>query len=67
MSIRKLTEKQIARQDFVDNKVYELINALLPKSKQLDWDIEIIAGVRDTIYDEVSRKVEGMNERRFYP
>lgn len=57
----------MVRQDFVDNKVYELINTLLPKSRQIDWDIEVIGNIRDSIYNEVSRKVNGVNERRFYP
>lgn len=62
-----LTQKQIERQDFVDNKVYELINALLPSSKQIDWDIEVIGNIRDVVYEEISRKGKGGHERRFYP
>lgn len=65
--MKKLTQKQIERQDFVDNQVFNLINALLPKSKQIDWDIAIIAGVRDSIYEEIARKVKGVSEERFYP
>ncbi|KKS44086.1 MAG: hypothetical protein UV05_C0012G0015 [candidate division CPR1 bacterium GW2011_GWA2_42_17] len=63
----RLSNKQTGRQDFVDNKVHELINALLPKTKQINWDIDVIANIRDNIYKEISRKVKGMNERRFYP
>ena len=44
-----LTKKQIERQDFVDNSIFELINDLLPSDKKIDWDIELIANVRETI------------------
>ena len=44
-----LTKKQIERQDFVDNQIFELIQKLLPSSKQIDWDIEAIGAVRDAI------------------
>ena len=38
----QLTEKQIKRQDFVDNEIFELIQRLAPSAK-IDWDIEMIA------------------------
>lgn len=63
----QLTEKQIKRQDFVDNKVFELINELLPKSKQIDWDIEIIGNVRDSIRIELVNERKLTNEMKFYP
>ena len=61
------TPRNIARQDFVDNKVFELINELLPRHKKINWDIEVIAQVRDEIYSSVSAKVGGLSERKFYP
>jgi len=63
----QLTKQQITRQDFVDNQVFDLINSLLPPSKKIDWDIEIIGNVRETIRDEVVEKLHVVDEKRFYP
>ncbi len=61
------TPRNIARQDFVDNKIFELVNELLPQHKKIDWDIEVIADVRDAVFSAVSEKVGGLGERKFYP
>ena len=45
----KLTDQQIARQDFVDNAIYNIINELIPSDKEMDWNIEVIGEVRDAI------------------
>lgn len=61
-----LTQKQIQRQDFVDNQIFELLQKLLPPSKRIDWDIEAIGAIRDAIGKQIiSRKF--MNETQFYP
>ncbi len=38
----ELTNKQIKRQDFVDNRIFELIQKLNPSQIEINWDIEII-------------------------
>ena len=40
--MEELTKHQIARQNFVDNAVFDLIKELIPedKAKNLRWDIE---------------------------
>ena len=63
----QLTKQHIARQDFVDNQIFELINSLLPPSKQIDWDIELIGNVREVMRKEIVEKIKIVNERRFYP
>lgn len=61
-----LTKKQIKRQDFVDNQIFELLQKLLPTSKRIDWDIEAIGAIRDAISKQiVNRKF--MSETQFYP
>ena len=45
----ELTNAQIERQDFVDNAIFELLRELQPAAKDIDWDIEKIAEVRDSI------------------
>lgn len=62
----QLTEKQIKRQDFVDNKVFELIQRLAPSAK-IKWDIEMIGNVRDSIQTQIVDKGKLMSKARFYP
>lgn len=62
----KLTKQQIERQDFVDNQIFELIQKLLPPSKQIDWDIEAISAVRDAVGEQIVDK-KLMSEMQFYP
>jgi len=56
--MQELTKKEIERQDFVDNKIFELINELIPNEQKLDWDIEMIGEVRDIISDWIVDKHE---------
>lgn len=62
----QLTEKQIRRQDFVDNEVFELIQRLAPSAK-IKWDIEMIGNVRDSILIQLVDKQKLMSESKFYP
>lgn len=64
--MRTLTKQEIERQDFVDNKVFELVNELLPESKQIDWDIEVIAGIRDAVRVQVVDEKKILSEQKFY-
>ena len=62
----QFTEKQIKRQDFVDNEVFELIQRLAPSAK-IEWDIEMIGNVRDSIQTQLVDKQKLTSEARFYP
>ena len=62
----KLTKQQIERQDFVDNHIFELMRELLPPSKQINWNIEIISAIRDAIGKQIVDK-KFMSEMQFYP
>jgi hypothetical protein len=62
----KLTKQRIDRQDYVDNHIFELIQTLLPPSKQIDWDIETIGAIRDAISEQIVDK-QFMSEMQFYP
>lgn len=45
---------QIARQDFVDNTIFETVLNLIPderKRKELRWDIDRIADIRNLIWE----------------
>ena len=62
----ELTDKQIARQDYIDNKVYDLLSELNPSEKKLEWDIDAISRVRDMIAQVFVEK--GIcTEQEFYP
>ena len=62
-----LTKQQIERQDFVDNQIFELIQKLLPESKQIDWNIEMIGTIRDAIQEQVVDKQKLTSKTKFYP
>jgi hypothetical protein len=34
---------------FVDNQIYDLVKRLNPSTRVIDWDIEMIADIGDTI------------------
>lgn len=61
----KLTQKQIERQDFVDNSIFELLQKLNPTDKVLHWDIDLIGNVRDVIQSRFE-EMEICDEDLFY-
>lgn len=63
----KLTKQQIERQDFVDNQIFELMQRLIPQSKNIVWDIEAIGAIRDVIRKQIVNKQKLMSEAKFYP
>jgi hypothetical protein len=65
--MKQLTKKQIERQDFVDNQIFELIQKLLPPAKQTEWNIEEIGEVRDTIQRQIVDNQKATSETKFYP
>ena len=65
--MKTLTRKEPDRQDFVDNEIFELIQRLLPPSKQIEWDIEVIGTIRDEIQKQIVNKQKLMSEIKFYP
>lgn len=62
----RLTKRQIERQDFVDNEIFELIQRLAPSAK-IKWDIEMIGDIRDSIQTQLVGKPMPMSEWWFYP
>ena len=65
--MRQLTKRQIARQDFVDNQIFVLINSLLPASKQMGWDIELIGSIREVIRRKIVGEAKIVDGEHFYP
>jgi hypothetical protein len=65
--MEKLTEDQIKRQDFVDNQIYDLMKRLNPSRRELEWDIEMIGDIRDTIQHWLVDRYKIVDELEFYP
>lgn len=62
---KELTKEQLERQDFVDNTIFAIIKELAME-KELAWDIEDIAEVRETIGFILVHRY-GISEMEFYP
>jgi hypothetical protein len=65
--MKELDESQIAIQDFVDNTIYELIQRLNPSQKTINWDIEMIADIREKIRYWLVERYNLIDEKTFYP
>jgi len=65
--MEKLTGDQIKRQDFVDNQIYDLVKRLIPSKKEIEWDIEMIGDIRDTIQHWLVDRHKIADELEFYP
>jgi hypothetical protein len=64
---RELTISEIDRQDFVDNSIYQLVTDLNPTKKEIDWNIEMIANIRDEIGFWIVERLNLCREKEFYP
>lgn len=65
--MHELTEQQIARQDFVDNCIYDLIGSVAPKDADIEWNIETIGEIRDMVKLWIVDHLHLCNEKDFYP
>lgn len=62
-----LTDKQIRRQDFVDNAIYDLIERINPTENMVQWNIEEIALIREALKNVVVQRLGLCDELTFYP
>ncbi len=65
--MKELTDKQIERQDFVDNAIFDLIQSLNTTDKAINWDIAMIGEIRDVIAEWMIERLKITNEQNFYP
>ena len=65
--MKELTDKQIERQDFVDNAIFSLIQELNSIDKEIRWDIEMIGEVRDIVREWMVERLKITDEQNFYP
>lgn len=61
-----MTDKEIARQDFVDNAIFGLIQGINPTNKTIVWDINFIGEIRDVILNNFL-DAGICTEQDFYP
>jgi hypothetical protein len=65
--MHELNEKQLARQDFVDNCIYDFIRLVAPANAQAEWNIEMIGEIRDTLKFWIVDHLHLCDEETFYP
>jgi hypothetical protein len=65
--MKELSSNEISRQDFVDKNIYELINTLNLSAKHIEWNIEMIADVRDRIEYWLINQYKVSDGQSFYP
>jgi DNA polymerase sigma len=65
--MQKFSEDQLKRQDFVDNQIYDLVKQLIPSTREIEWNIEMIGDIRDTIQHWLVDKYKIVEELEFYP
>lgn len=62
-----LNDNQLKRQDFVDNAIYELLHNVNPSQREIEWNIEMIGGIRDLIRLWFVERLAITDEMTFYP
>ena len=62
-----LNKKDIERQDFVDNEIFKLIAKLNPTKENIDWNIENISKVRESVKEIFITDMKLCSEFDFYP
>jgi len=65
--VLNFTDEQIKRQDFVDNQIYDLVTRLNPSRSEIEWNIEMIGEIRDTIQHWLVDRYKIVDELEFYP
>ena len=49
------------------NQIHDLVRRLVPSTKKIEWDIEMIGDIRDTIQHWLVDKYKIDDELEFYP
>jgi hypothetical protein len=65
--MQELTDKQIDRQDFVDNAIFQLVQTVNPTDRSIEWNIEMIGEIRDVIREWIVERMKMTDEQNFYP
>jgi hypothetical protein len=65
--MKELSQKQIERQDKVDNDIFHFVQHLCPNDKKIEWNIEMIGDIRDSIESWLVEKMRVCKSEEFYP
>ena len=65
--MQNLSDEQLRRQDFVDNGIFDLVKRLIPSTREIEWNIEMIGDIRDTIQHWLVDRYKIVDELEFYP
>jgi len=65
--MEELSQKQIERQDKVDNEIFHFVRQLCPNDREIEWDIEMIGDIRDSIAYWLVEKMKICEKEEFYP
>jgi hypothetical protein len=65
--MQSLSDEQLKRQDLVDNEIYDLMKRLIPTKSEIEWNIEMIGDIRDTIQHWLVDQYKIVDELEFYP
>lgn len=64
----EFTELETERQDYVDNRIHEFIEDMIPDAVDyLEWNIENIGIIRDALQEVLVDRLGAMTEMEFYP
>lgn len=62
-----MNDRQMERQDCVDNMIFTLIGDLIPRPVELEWDISYIGEIRDVLETIICDELKLMEHEEFYP
>ena len=65
--MKELTKTEIERQDLVDNSIFELLQKINPSANKIEWNIETIGQIRDTVSKVLVEDLRLCSEKKFYP
>jgi len=65
--MQSLSDEQLKRQGFVDNEIFDLLKRLNPSRSEIEWDIQMIGDIRDTIQHWLVDRYKMADELEFYP
>ena len=65
--MENLSDEQLKRQDFVDNQIYDLVKRLIPSTRKIEWNIEMIGDIKDTMQHWLTDQCKIVDELEFYP
>jgi len=64
---RDFSMEEIKQQDLVDNSIMELLNKVNPSPVNIDYDGKIVAKIRNSLIEVITKDLDLCTELMFYP